>query len=251
MRNTLKLPFRFDPARLKQDLARIQPADWVPHFNTREYEGEWTVVPLRSVDGQHRHIYPDPTAGADRYADTPLLEPCSYFQEAIAAFHCEKQSVRLLRLAAGSRIREHTDYSLSFADSELRIHIPVVTSAEVEFYVAGDRIVMLEGDAWYVNFNLPHRIYNGGVTDRIHLVIDCVVNDWIRSLFYGQNFEEFRAKVLEEPSLQSQLRDVPDSATLTPLLIQLGADNGYTFRASEVQAATSLARREWTASRQP
>jgi hypothetical protein len=38
---------------------------------------------------------------------------------------------------------------------------------------------MKEGECWYLNFNLPHRVKNSGTADRIHLVIDCVVNDWL------------------------------------------------------------------------
>jgi hypothetical protein len=251
MVNALKLPFRFDPARLKQDFGQIQFSDWVPHFNTGEYEGDWSAVPLRSVDGKTGHIYPDPTAGTERFADTALLEPCSYFREVIATFQCPKQSVRLLRLGAGSRIREHRDYCLSFEDNELRIHIPVTTSPEVEFYVAGERVFMLAGEAWYVDFNQPHRLYNGGSEDRIHLVIDCVVNDWVRSLFYAQNFEQFRKKFLDEPLLLNQLRDSSGSAAVIPRLIQMGLEHGYTFGASEVESAISAARREWNASMLP
>lgn len=247
MLNSLKLPFRFAPERLTADLERVQPSDWVRHFNRQEYEGDWSVVPLRSVDGQPGHIYPDPTAGTDRFAETPLLAACSYFQEVIAAFQCPKQSVRLLRLGAGSRIREHRDYCLGFNDNELRIHIPVVTSPEVEFYVSGQRIVMREGESWYIDFNLPHRIYNGGITDRIHLVIDCEVNDWLRSVFYACNFEQFREKVLDEPSLQSALRDAPDRGALIPLLIEHGLRSGFTFRASEVEKAMDAARQDWLA----
>jgi hypothetical protein len=32
----------------------------------------------------------------------------------------------------------------------------------------------------YLNVNLPHRVAHRGAADRIHLVIDCVVNDWLR-----------------------------------------------------------------------
>lgn len=85
----------------------------------------------------------------------------------------------------------------------------MVTSPEVEFYVAGQRVVLSGGEAWYIDFNLPHRLYNGGSADRIHLVIDCVVNDWMRSLFFAQNFEQFRKKVLDDAFLQTQFRDAP------------------------------------------
>jgi hypothetical protein len=105
MLNTLKLPFRFATDRLSADLARIQPSDWVRHFNKQEFEGDWSVAALRSVDGKAGQIYPDPTAGTERFADTPLMAACPYFQEAVGSLRCPKQSVRLLRLGAGSRIK--------------------------------------------------------------------------------------------------------------------------------------------------
>jgi hypothetical protein len=247
MLNSLKLPFRFAADRLSEDLARIQSSDWVRHFNTQEFEGDWSVAALRSVDGKARQIYPDPIAGTERFADTPLMSACPYFQEVVESIRCPKQSVRLLRLGAGSRIKEHRDYCLGFDDNELRIHIPVATNPEVEFYVSGERIVMREGEAWYINFNLPHRIYNGGATDRIHLVIDCEVNDWVRSVFYARSFEQFREKVLDDPSLQDELREVPDRESLIPLLIERGLQHGFAFRANEVAAAMDAARREWMA----
>jgi quercetin dioxygenase-like cupin family protein len=52
----------------------------------------------------------------------------------------------------------------------------------VEFLLQGRRIEMREGEAWYLDLNLPHAVANRGRTDRIHLVVDCVVNDWVRAL---------------------------------------------------------------------
>jgi mannose-6-phosphate isomerase-like protein (cupin superfamily) len=64
----------------------------------------------------------------------------------------------------------------------VRLHIPVITNREVEFVLNQVHVVMNEGDCWYLNVNQPHRVANRGATDRIHLVIDCVVNDWLREL---------------------------------------------------------------------
>lgn len=247
MLDVLRLPFLFDPARLQCDLNSIRASEWVPHFNTREYEGDWSAIPLRSVDGKIGHIYPDPTAGTERFADTPLLALCPYIQDVIAAFQCPKRSLRLLRLGAGSRIREHRDYRLGFEDGEIRVHIPVITNPEVEFYLAGERIPMQEGESWYVNFNLPHRLYNGGPSDRVHLVIDCDVNDWFRSVLFAENFERFHSRVQNDPALQVQLRAAPDAGALVPLLIRIGEEQGYTFGSHEVETALSRARADWVA----
>jgi aspartyl/asparaginyl beta-hydroxylase (cupin superfamily) len=93
------------------------------------------------------------------------------------------ESARFLRLGAGANIREHRDYQLGFEDGFARIHIPVQTNRQVEFYLDGQSIEMSEGEAWYLNFNLKHRVSNGGETDRVHLVVDCLLNDWLRSFF--------------------------------------------------------------------
>ena len=176
-----RLPLSLDADRLKADLALIQPDEWVPHFNTAYYEGEWSGVALRSVGGRPAQLYPDPTAHG-RFADTAILERCAYFQEVLAAFECPLQAVRLLKLRARSSIREHRDYKLGYEDGELRIHIPIVTNPAVAFFLDGERVPMQEGESWYLNLNLPHRVDNQSDTDRVHLVIDCEVNDWLQRL---------------------------------------------------------------------
>lgn len=177
-----KLSLFFDPLPLRADLSNIRADEWVPHFNTRYYEGSWSGVSLRSVGGTAAQLYPDPTAQG-RYADTQLLARCPNIRTALERFECPLLAVRLLRLKAGSSIREHKDYNLGFEDGEIRLHIPLLTNSGVEFFLDGERLTLSEGECWYINFNLRHRVENYGASDRIHLVIDCVVNDWLRSQF--------------------------------------------------------------------
>jgi hypothetical protein len=183
MTSSLKFPFQFDTDRLRADLALIDAAEWVPHFNKSYYEGDWSAVPLRSIGGAIGQIYPDPTAR--NFEPTPILLRCRYFEEVLRSFPCTVLSARLLRLQAGSKIREHSDLNLGYDDGEIRLHIPVQTSPQVEFYVDGNRVVMTEGECWYVNTSLRHRVHNRSEADRVHLVFDCVVNDWMRQLFSG------------------------------------------------------------------
>jgi GNAT superfamily N-acetyltransferase len=179
--DSLRLPWQFESSLLQADLAGILAGEYVPHFNTAYFEGDWSAVPLRSVGGSVKAIYPDPTA-KNQFADTPLLARCPYVRQVLAALSCPQQAVRFLRLRAGSIIKEHRDHELGFDDGEVRLHIPVITNPEVEFVLNQIRVTMNEGECWYLNVNLPHRVANRGPTDRIHLVIDCVVNDWLRAL---------------------------------------------------------------------
>ena len=178
----LKLPFEFDPGRLRSDLARVAPSEWIPHVNRRHYDGEWSGAALRSIGGVAENIVPD-APDISAFRDTALLDRCSYYREVLATFQCPLQAVRLLRLHAGSNIAEHVDHALDFDDGEVRIHVPMVTNDEVKFYLDGSRLVMAPGECWYTNVNLPHSVENRSATDRIHLVIDCQVNAWLRELF--------------------------------------------------------------------
>jgi len=176
-----KLPMTFDVERLQADLAGIGEEEWTAHFNTNYYDGLWSGIALRTTEGAHVPLYPDPSKNS--YVDLDILRRCPYIGEVLAGFACPLQLVRLLRLSPGSNIKEHRDYNLSYEDGEVRVHIPIQTNPAVEFIVDGKVLPMGEGESWYINFNLPHRIYNGGATDRVHLVIDCVLNDWLREMF--------------------------------------------------------------------
>ena len=184
MVDLLRLPLDFDAARLRADVAQFSDGDWVPHFNTPYYEGEWSGIALRSVNGEDGRLYPDPTESSS-FADTPTLDRCPSIRAALDVFDCELEAVRLLKLRAGSSIREHTDYNLGYEDGEVRFHVPVTTNPDVEFYLRDRRVEMNEGECWYMNLNLPHRVVNRSSDDRIHLVIDCVVNEWVARMFEG------------------------------------------------------------------
>lgn len=177
----LKFPFKFDVGKVLADLDRLAPDEWTPHFNTQYYEGDWSGIALRSADSSHIALYPDPTA--ERYVDTDAMARCISVREILEHFECETESVRFLRLGPGASIKKHKDYRLSLDDGIARVHVPVKTSPDVEFYLNDERISMNAGEAWYLNFNLYHSVVNPGGEPRIHLVIDCVVNDWFRGFF--------------------------------------------------------------------
>jgi hypothetical protein len=109
----LQLPLSFDPVLLRATSDALSATPWTAHFVQQNYEGDWSVIPLRCAAGEThpiRMIYSDPTA--TDFVDTPFLAACPYFRAVIAAFACEVRSVRLMRLTPGSVIKEHTDLDL-------------------------------------------------------------------------------------------------------------------------------------------
>lgn len=179
----LRLPFDFSPDRLAADLANLSAVAWTAHFVKQNYDGEWSAIALRAPAGA-RHpvqmIYSDPTC--TDYADTPMLAASPYFREVLASFACQLHAVRLMRLAPGSLIKEHRDHDLSFEDGMVRIHVPVTTNEAVDFRLNGLRCIMPAGSAWYLRLSEPHSVANRGGGDRVHMVIDAVVNDWVAAL---------------------------------------------------------------------
>lgn len=176
----LRLALAFDPGRLAADLDRLREVVWTEHFVKQNYDGDWSVIPLRAAIGATHPImmiYSDPAATV--FADTPLLGRTPYFREALAAFQCDLRAVRLMRLAGGSVIKEHRDGDLAFEQGTVRLHVPVITNPRVDFRLNGSRVVMAAGSTWYLRLSDPHSVTNRGETDRVHLVIDAVANDWL------------------------------------------------------------------------
>ena len=266
MLSCLRLPLMFDPKGLKADLDRISSDEWVPHFNDRYYEGDWSGVALRSVEGASKQLYSDP--GKDEiFTDTPVLARCPSLQNALATLKCPVKSARLLKLGAGARIIEHRDYNLSLDDGEVRLHVAITTGPLVDFYLNGERIVMNPGECWYINANLPHKVDNRGSSDRVHLVMDCKVDDWLRSLAAGavekvearvasaagdaetmsspESLESFINSTFADLSLQERLRQVSDRELFIDLVVRLGEERGFRFNGQDVDNVLRENRRSW------
>ena len=160
----LRLPLEFEPARLAADMDAVAASGWIAHFVKQNYDGDWSVIPLRAPAGA-RHpvqmIYPPPNC--TDYVDTELLAGARYFRAVLEAFACPLLAVRLMRLAPGSLIKEHRDHELSFEEG----------------------VVRMKPQNLLINLPLsdPHSVANSGPADRVHMVIDATVNGWIEQLF--------------------------------------------------------------------
>lgn len=174
----VRLPLAFDAARLAHDADDIDAALWAPHFNRALFRGHWSGVTLR---GKGARLYPNPY-DSDPVEDLPMLEHCSAVRDLLRHVACETTSVRFLRLGPDSEIYEHRDYDLTPEGGEARLHVCIRTNPDVTFFVDGASVDMRPGDCWYLDVSRPHRVVNRGEADRLHLVIDCLANDWLNEL---------------------------------------------------------------------
>jgi hypothetical protein len=179
----VRLPMTFDAAALAADLGAFAESDWTAHFVRDNYEGEWSALPLRAAAGEThklRMIFANPTAS--EFADTPFLDRAPAIRAALARFECPLKAARLMRLAAGSVIKEHDDFDPDAKSGTARLHIPITTSPEVEFLLNRRPVAMAPGEVWYLRLADPHSVANRGTRDRIHLVIDTWTNEWLEAM---------------------------------------------------------------------
>lgn len=179
----IRFPLYFDIIKLQEDLNKVMTANWVDHYNQNDYDGKWTSIALMSVTGKSDNIYAFNFDSKEIVA-TEALDSCSYFKEILDTFHCEKSAVRLLNLSAGAQIKPHSDHCLGYEDGYFRLHIPIITNPDVVFILDDKRLIMNEGECWYINANFTHSVANNGNHDRIHLVIDGIRNAWSDQLFF-------------------------------------------------------------------
>jgi hypothetical protein len=180
LETAIRLPLSFSKARLQDDLNAVLQGQGklIPHYG-EYHDGGWAAIGLISQGGDAGNL----RLGDGPYAETPALAVAPYFREVISSIKCEKQRVRLMALAPGAHIFEHYDKEESLDAGIARLHVPIVTNERVDFYLARRRQQWRAGELWYGDFSFPHHLCNNGAETRVHLVLDCLVNDDLLSLF--------------------------------------------------------------------
>lgn len=205
-----QLPFNFDVTLLQKDFEKCVHFEFLQNYVPANYNGKNYILPLRSIDGAMN--FPSALPGhSHRFKNTKALDECTYFQEVLDAFQCEKEAARLMNLPAGAVVNMHTDHELGYEDGVFRVHIPIHTNEGVVFTLNGTELRMKEGEAWYTNVNLPHGVVNTGTSARVNLVFDCIRNAWTDALFeklgYRFDLEYEKEETLSRETILGMIRE--------------------------------------------
>jgi aspartyl/asparaginyl beta-hydroxylase (cupin superfamily) len=210
---SLCLPLNWDAELLRTDLQKALQPDWGSHYNRNDYSGHWSSIALYSASGKVSDVLALP---AEKFYPTPLLDECPCFKQILDELKFEKEAVRLLCLQAGSMVHPHRDRGLAYRFGFLRLHIPIVTTSEVEFEVDGKLLDMQPGTCWYADFDAVHAVRNYSDKNRIHLVVDGRRNAWTDELFAraGYNFEsEKQPEAMDAATLQRIIEELRQQNT--------------------------------------
>lgn len=173
--NALKLPFEFDTDIIKKELAQ---------FSTKDYQDIYNPsVELETLWLKH---FIEPILGPDNlpvFLPNDALKKCPYLLSIFEMFQCQVETFRIHTLDPGASIQKHRDTGYSFEQGQVRLHIPVQTNDKVEILVDDEAIPMKAGECWYCNFNIEHEVRNNSNKPRVHIILDCIVNDWLAHVF--------------------------------------------------------------------
>jgi hypothetical protein len=206
----VRLPRSFDPRPLLEDLAALR-AFPTAYLEEGHRSGLWGGVSLYAQGGRYNVL----TCGPAPYEPTEALARAPNLRAIVESFETEPRAVRVLTLDPGARIFEHFDPGISLDLGVVRLHVPIVTHPDVEFFLAGKRTRWRPGELWYGDFSFPHHAHNKSAVPRTHLVMDLVVTDAIRALFpreYMEGSERRRVQRALHQFVCNQKRRIKQSA---------------------------------------
>lgn len=188
----VQLQGTYDPTLLRQDLAQLHAFN--PIAQQSDYhDGRWRGICLYGRDGKA-----DDAAGGAPFGDfqaTPALAQAPYYAAILHGLQCRKRSVRVLFLPPGASIEAHRDYGTGFEFGMLRLHLPIVTHADIAFTIDGEQCPWQAGELWYGDFSRVHEVHNRSKdVVRAHLVIDVFPTEQLLARFPSSFLARARAR---------------------------------------------------------
>ncbi len=126
--------------------------------------------------------------------DEKLIEQFPAIREIFDYFQCPVNTVAFYRAEPGLRLHSHIDMSGHLGFGRLRFHIPVKTNPKAVTIMgagAGKPFHLAEGEMWALDTSHLHAVENNGNSERVHLMVEVEVNDWIWSMLPKRNMKYY------------------------------------------------------------
>ena len=203
----VKLPIRVDAAALAAEVAALPEAIWRDHPEGARGN---TAVPLVAREGDP---FDDTAAGP--MLPTPYLSRLPYTAKIMASLGSVIGRTRLMRIEEEGHLDDHVDTNYYWRD-HLRVHVPVMTTPDVEFLCHGRSQHMAAGEVWVFDTWKRHGVLNPAGTKRIHLVIDTVGSAGLWELIDHPDRDVDVSVVVEGPSPPLVTELINGAVVMTP-----------------------------------
>lgn len=162
------------------------------------------IAVLMSPDGSENNFSWD---DCESPKETELLKSMPVLQKLLTSFNLNIMASRLLKLEPGTFLHEHRDYVYLKRVDRYRLHIPIVTNSSAHIIMPGKKIHMEKGFLWTLDpKNTVHSACNFGTSSRIHIMIDCYMNEELKKLLANASLESRLVENLEATN-QEQIED--------------------------------------------
>lgn len=189
--------FRLEDAQLRalqQEIASLD-LQWTNVYS--EYHtGGWQTLSLMNHTSE-----PTDTLIEDcEPVETTLLKQMPETRALLRSLGFRYMWARLAKCEANSFLYEHRDYLQFPKQRRLRLHIPVMTNPFSSIVVDRTRIHLALGYIWKLNPIHRHAAANFGKEPRIHIMLDCYVEETLEALLNAETLDPICVYRLPAPS---------------------------------------------------
>jgi hypothetical protein len=155
-----------------QTIEEIKNYNWQPVWADKRYAGDhWMTCPLIEEFNK--------TPNYDNFVLSSIIEN---------EMKCKVKNLMFYAMLPGGDIPPHRDMIGNVGFGGLRLHVPIITNNKVNFIVDGKKVIMGVAELWALDTSYTHSVSNFGSENRIHLVMDVIVNEWVIGLLPPKNY---------------------------------------------------------------
>jgi hypothetical protein len=177
---------RADVSKIKALVNQLTPQHWVADQSRQQrynvHKDTQSIGLVYDLDFRHMNPTRHPALQMFGPAITPILDIIANHYDntpigkSMTAKYGQGYCIRanLVRLNPMGEIDPHQDKNFSLAHSH-RLHIPIITNANVKFTVGNETRCLQEGDIVEINNRREHSVKNESGAERVHLIFDWVI----------------------------------------------------------------------------
>jgi len=180
--------------------------DWTNVYSDY-HTGGWQTLSL-----WNRSSKPTDTVIEDcEPVETSLLEKMPVTRDVLRGLGFRYMWVRLAKLQVNAFMHEHRDYQELRNAHRLRLHIPIITNPFSSIVIDHTRVHLALGYVWKLNPIHRHAASNFGKEPRIHIIMDCYVDEALDALVAAETLDPICVYGLP-PASSGELEETVDMA---------------------------------------
>jgi hypothetical protein len=179
---------------VQREVSKVE-AQWTNVYSDYHTGGWQTLSLLNSTSSPTDTLIEDCEP-----VETSLLENMPHTSALLKGLGFRYMWARLAKLQVNAFMHEHRDYQELKNVRRLRLHIPIITNPFSSIVIDRTRIHLALGYIWKLNPIYRHAAGNFGKEDRIHIILDCYVDDALDALVRRQTLDPICVYGLPLPS---------------------------------------------------